>query len=211
MVFKRRDRRPVWQVVASVFYPRGGWSRAAQYVKHRIRRLPDTPEKISRGIAAGVFTTFTPFFGLHFLIAAIIALVMRGNILAALLATFVGNPLTFPVIGYVSLNIGTWMLGMPRAVVYNLGQKFVSAGHDLWHNVKAIFGPGSAEWAGLKIFFDDVFLPYTIGGLIPGLISASCAYYLALPLISAHQKRRKKILRAKLAQLKQKTPAENTD
>ena len=80
------------------FYPRGGWYRAAQYVRHRLRRLPDQPQRIARGIWAGVFASFTPFYGLHFLSAFLIAKVMRGNILAAILGTFFGNPITFPII-----------------------------------------------------------------------------------------------------------------
>ncbi|MGB0440846.1 MAG: DUF2062 domain-containing protein, partial [Paracoccaceae bacterium] len=43
MVFKRRDRRPIWQIVLDFLWPRGGWVRAFEYVKHRVRRLPDTP------------------------------------------------------------------------------------------------------------------------------------------------------------------------
>ena len=92
MVFKRRDRRSIVQIVADFVYPRGGWGRAFEYVKHRVRRLPDTPEKISRGIWAGVFTTFTPFYGLHFLVAVLIARVMRGNILASLLGHVFRQP-----------------------------------------------------------------------------------------------------------------------
>ena len=76
------------------FWPRGGWGRAARYVQHRLHRLPDTPETIARGIFAGVFTTFTPLYGLHFIVAATLAWLVRGNIIAALLGTFFGNPLT---------------------------------------------------------------------------------------------------------------------
>ncbi|MDA0961670.1 MAG: DUF2062 domain-containing protein, partial [Proteobacteria bacterium] len=94
MVFKRRERRSVWRAGVEFLYPRGGWTRAFHYVKHRVRRLPDSPERIARGIWAGVFTTFTPFYGLHFIVAAIISRVMQGNILASLMATFFGNPLT---------------------------------------------------------------------------------------------------------------------
>jgi len=112
VVFKRRDKRPIWQVVKEFFWPRGGWARAAHYVKHRLRRLPDSPARIARGIFAGVFTTFTPFFGLHFIVAALIAFVMRGNILAALLSTFFGNPLTYVPIAMASLRTGYWMLGL---------------------------------------------------------------------------------------------------
>ena len=40
--------------------------------------------------------------------------VLRGNILASLLATFIGNPVTFPIIATVSVELGTWMLGHPH-------------------------------------------------------------------------------------------------
>ncbi|HKK86405.1 MAG TPA: DUF2062 domain-containing protein, partial [Roseovarius sp.] len=93
MVFKRRDKRPLWKAVADFLWPRGGWTRAFHYVKHRLRRLPDPPHRIARGIFAGIFVTFSPFFGLHFFLAASLAWVMRGNIVASLLSTFVGNPL----------------------------------------------------------------------------------------------------------------------
>src|SRR6056297_4272605 len=95
LVFKRRDRRSILATLFEALWPRGGWARAARYVQHRLNRLPDPPERIARGIFAGVLTTFTPFYGLHFVTAAILAWVMRGNILAALLSTFFGNPLTY--------------------------------------------------------------------------------------------------------------------
>jgi uncharacterized protein (DUF2062 family) len=194
-------------VVADFIYPRGGWSRAAQYVKHRVRRLPDTPEKISRGVWAGVFTAFTPFYGIHFVIAALLAKLMRGNILAALMATFFGNPLTYVPIGVSALWTGHWLLGtqpdpdMDRS----LGRSFGGAGSDLWHNFLALFSAKKMDWHGLSIFYDDVFFPYMVGGVIPGVICATFCYYLSVPLIAAYQKRRQKTLRAKLAQLQKKT------
>ena len=82
-----------------------------------------------------------------------------------------------------------------------LGQKFANASYDLWANFLAIFTPARVNWQGLRIFYDDVFFPYLVGGVIPGLITATISYYLAVPVISAYQKRRKKLLRAKLDQL----------
>jgi uncharacterized protein (DUF2062 family) len=73
VVFKRRDQRGWIQVIAQFLWPRGGWARAFQYVQHRLRRLPGTPEQIARGIFAGAVTVFTPFFGLHFVVAALLA------------------------------------------------------------------------------------------------------------------------------------------
>ena len=104
MVFKRRDPKPFLRAVKEFLWPRGGWSRAFHYVKHRMRRLPDDPERIARGIWVGVFTTFTPFYGVHFIVAAVLARIMQANMLAALMSTFFGNPLTYVPIGLVSLS-----------------------------------------------------------------------------------------------------------
>lgn len=207
MIFKRRDRRPIWQIVFDFVYPRGGWGRAFEYVKHRVRRLPDTPEKISRGIWAGVFTTFTPFYGLHFLVAALIGRVMRGNILAALLGTFFGNPLTYLPIGIASLSTGHFLLGTrpDDELERSLAGKFAAASGDLLRNVEALFTPARMDWHDLGIFYDEVFFPYMIGGIVPGVIAATIAYYLSVPLIRAYQNRRRKVLRAKLDQLKKKS------
>lgn len=212
MVFKRRDRRPIWKIVTEALWPRGGWRRAFEYVKHRVRRLPDTPEKIARGVWAGVFTTFTPFYGLHFIIAALIARVMRGNILAALLATFFGNPLTYVPIGVVSLQTGHWLLGSRPSDGFesSLGSKFEGAGRDLWHNFSAAFTEEVANWHRLHVFYDEVFFPYLVGGILPGIIVASVSYYLTVPLIGAYQNRRRKALRAKLDLLKTR-PAPHAD
>lgn len=204
MVFRRRDRRPFLRVITDFIYPRGGWGRAFEYVKHRVRRLPDTPVKISRGIWAGIFMTFTPFFGLHIILAALLAKAMRGNILAAVMATFFGNPLTFPAISVGALNFGYYLLGTRghKTASQSMGRKFNNAAYDLWHNFTAIFTPERADWRGLKVFYDDLFLPYLVGGIIPGVICATAAYYLSVPLISAYQNRRRKKLRAKLDQLR---------
>lgn len=208
MVFKRRDRRPVWKVVADFFYPRGGWVRAFEYVKHRVRRLPDTPEKISRGIWAGVFVAFTPFYGLHFIFAALLARMMRGNILASLLATFFGNPLTYLPIAATSLWFGHTILGTrpTDGIERSLGNKFAGAWADLWHNLKSVFTDDRMEWAGLARFYDQVFLPYLVGGLIPGVVAASVMYGLSVPVIRAYQNRRRNKLQAKLAQLRGEAP-----
>ncbi len=212
MVFKRRNKRPIWRAVAEFLWPRTGWSRAFQYVKHRLWRLPDPPHRIARGIFAGVFVTFSPFFGLHFFLAAFLAFVMRGNIVASLLATFFGNPLTFVFIGAASLQTGHFLLGMrnmpdKEEIHSSLGEKFVNAGRDLKDNFIAIFTDDTAHWTELQIFYDEVFFPYLVGGIIPGLICGLICYYTSLPVIQAYQNRRKGRLKAKLLALKEKAAA----
>lgn len=195
-MFKRRNKRSYAQIVAHGIYPRGGWTRAVSYVMHRLRRLPDPPHKIARGISAGVFVCFSPFFGFHFLLAVMLAFVMQGNLLAALLATFFGNPLTFPIIASVSFELGSWMLGGQASMpLPEIVAAFSRASVELWSNFTAIFTAEVTHWDRLDRFFQGVFLPYLVGGIIPGVITAVIAYVLSRPLIAAYQKSRIKRLK----------------
>ncbi|AVO38400.1 DUF2062 domain-containing protein [Pukyongiella litopenaei] len=210
MVFRRRDRRSVLRTLADFLYPRGGWTRAFLYVKHRLRRLPDSPERIARGIWAGVFTTFTPFYGLHFLVAFLVARLLRGNILAALMSTFFGNPLTYVPIGLISLQTGHFLLGteFDDRTHRSFGGKFVDAGRDLRDNFIAMFTDRDADWQGLHLFYDEVFFPYLVGGLLPGMVAGTIAYYLSVPVIRAYQTRRKNKIKAKFEAIKQRAEIE---
>jgi hypothetical protein len=209
LVFKRRDRKPFFRALLEAIWPRGGWGRAFHYIKHRVRRLPDQPERIARGIWAGVFTTFTPFYGLHFIIACCIAVANRGNILAALMSTFFGNPLSYFPIGVISLQSGHWLMGseMPEENERSFTGKFMDAGGDLWFNLRAVLTGQKQEWSSLVVFFDEIFFPYLIGGILPGITVATLCYYLSVPLIRAYQHRRKGMIKAKLESLKAKAAA----
>ncbi|PRY20273.1 hypothetical protein CLV78_11458 [Aliiruegeria haliotis] len=230
MVFKRRDKRNWLQVVAESLWPRGGWGRAAIYVKHRIRRLPDKPHRIARGIFCGVFVSFTPFYGLHFLTAFLVAKAIGGNMLAALLATFFGNPVTFPFIAAIALKTGYWLLGLDvspeirghlqeqinsgefaEEMNSNLMTKFSGAFADLWTNFKALFTEDIANWDRLGIFYDQVFLPFLVGGILPGLITGLVAYHVTLPLITAYQNRRQSQLKRKLSDMRKASKAKISD
>lgn len=191
MVFRRRDRRAFHVTLAELFFPRGGWIRAARYIIHRLRRLPDPPHRIARGIGAGVFISFTPLFGLHFIGAIAIAAAIRGNFLAALLATFFGNPLTFPLIALTSVEIGHRILGGALGFsIADVMASFAGAWIEIWSNIKAIFSPETTHWGNLAEFFHDIFLPYLVGGLAPGLVSGLICYYISLPVISTYQRLR---------------------
>lgn len=197
LVFKRRNRLSVGEMLLALVYPRGGFRRATQYVVHRMRRLPDEPHRIARGVFAGTFVNFPPIFGIQFASAALIAYGMRGNILAALLCTFLSNPITTPLIAVVSLEMGYFLLGMDQHLDFiAVFAAFADAGAELWRNVKAIFTTAPTRWDKLGSFFRTIYLPYFVGSIIPGLIFSTGAYYATIPLIRAYQKLR----RGKLAE-----------
>lgn len=204
MVFKRRKPRTYVEILSESFYPRGGWTRAVRYVGHRLQRLPDPAHKISRGIAVGVLVSFTPLFGMHFFLATLLALALRANILAALLGTFVGNPLTFPLIAAVSMELGSWILGHGSVPLPLVLSAFSDASIDLWRNFIAVFSDKPVHWNGLDVFWDRVFLPYLVGGLVPGFAAAIAAYVLANPVIAAYQRARVARLKKRFAKKRQR-------
>lgn len=191
MVFKRRERLGWWAWLREQIYPRGGFKRATRYVVHRMRRLPDQPHRVARGVFAGSFIGFLPLPGLQFLAAWGAARLARGNVLAALLATFNTNPITTPFFAVLAMTLGHWMLGIraPLNADY-IGHAFAGAGSDLWFNFTSIFGPEKARWDGLVQFWHEIYLPYFIGALGPAFLLSGIAYYITIPLVEAYQKAR---------------------
>ena len=211
MVFRRRDRRGLGRAVWEGLYPKGGWSRAYLYVKHRVKRLPGTPEEIARGIAVGVFVSISPFYGLHFVLAALLAIFLRANILAALLGTFFGNPLTYIPIGVATLSVGNAMLGsqMQGHVQSGFGLMFSQAIKELWNNLITMFTSSVGDWTYLAEFWKTVFWPWLVGGVPLGLVAGIMAYYLSVPTIRAYKNRRKGRLAAKLIKIRKKHSLNN--
>ena len=196
-MFKRRNARP-WSVwIADQIYPRGGFMRAGRYLWHRMRRLPDPPHRIARGVFAGTLANFPPIFGGQMLVAAGLAYILRGNILAALLATLLSNPLTTPLIALVSLKLGHRMLGTTETFdLTRIFAAFSGAGADLWHNTRAAFGPEQASWGGLIRFWHDIYWPYLLGSILPGLVVSLVLYWLTVPTLTAYQALRRRRLLA---------------
>lgn len=213
VVFKRRERRSYWQTALGWLWPRSGWKRAFQYLRHRLGRLPDQPHRIARGIAAGVFISFSPVFGLHMIGAAAIAWAMRGNVIAALLATFVGNPVSYPFIALGGMRLGHAMLGshFDGGIRHSFWRNFADATHDLRLNLVAMFTDAPTHWASMARFFDEIFLPYLVGGTVLGVVAGVIAYYLTLPVISAYQHRRRLRIKDRLDALKAKLAAKREE
>ena len=171
MIFKRRDKPPFWDRLRELLYPRKGFWRGMDYLRKRLHRLPDSPHRIALGFACGAVASFTPFFGFHIVLAAALAWLLRGNVLAAAFGTMVGNPLTFPFIAAFSLNTG-WRI---------LGTRAGHGGSDF-----------SVGW--LLDNIELIFLPYLVGGILPGLLCGVICYWIIGPIVEAYQNRRRRRL-----------------
>ena len=191
MVFRRRNPLSLPQKLRATLLPPGGWRRALIYLRHRLTRIPDAPHRIARGVACGIFVSFTPFFGIHLILAAALAWAIRGNILAALIGTAVGNPLTFPFIAVLSLDVGRAIMDTGDGVPFSqIMTAFGQAGDEIIRNFLALFTADVMAWDRLDRFMEGVFLPYLIGGIAPGVAAGLAGYWLCLPALNGYQRLR---------------------
>ncbi|MBO31572.1 MAG: hypothetical protein CMM74_01150 [Rhodospirillaceae bacterium] len=105
-MFRRREEKPIHRRIVDFCWPAMGWRRTVSYWAHRVSRLPGSTYSIAAGFACGAAVSFTPFVGLHFILGAIWAWLMRANIIASAIGTAVGNPWTFPFIWVWVYNVG---------------------------------------------------------------------------------------------------------
>jgi uncharacterized protein len=172
MLFRRRNPLGLIQRAQHALWPASGWKRSSSYIAKRVLRLSASPHAIAAGFAAGVFASFTPFLFFHFLISIFVAFLIGGNILAALLGTAIGNPLTFPAIYYSTYKLGNFMLGLENSAI----------------------APTDILATLLKQPLDSMIpllQPLVVGGLPLGIIFGCLAYLIVFFGVSRYQRSRR--------------------
>jgi uncharacterized protein (DUF2062 family) len=147
-------------------------------VFRRLLALDDPPERTALAFAVGVFIAFSPFLGLHTILATLVAFLFRFNKIAIFTGTFLNNPfLTLVPIILASYGLGARLLGrpvrLPRAAL-----ELLKDSHPLtlayWHE---LFTHG---W--------DILLPFAVGGLVLSVVCSLVAYPVTLRLLRAGQR-----------------------
>jgi uncharacterized protein (DUF2062 family) len=121
----------------------------------RVRSLQGDPHYVAMGMAVGVFVAFTPTIPFHTILTIALAFALKGSKPAALIGSWLNNPLTFPVFYYGSYKLGVFMLGrhIPLPLKYD--------------NIKGLMAYG---W--------DVMFAMIAGGALLGILPALGAYFL---------------------------------
>ncbi len=187
MLFKRRDKPGIFRTFRAWMWPQRGWKRAGTYVWHRVTRLSGSSHAIALGFAAGAFASFTPFMGLHFLIGALLALVIGGNLLASALGTFVGNPVSFPFIWFLTYSFGNYLLGVDTGQPVEVEMPRVSI-------LAAIADPAKL-WTEFVQVAWPLIKPMTVGGVPLGILAGSICYFPVKLAVESYKHRRQEKLR----------------
>jgi uncharacterized protein (DUF2062 family) len=142
----------------------------------RLFALNDTPERVARAFALGVFLAFSPLLGLHAFLGLIIAFFFGLNRLALLLGVFINNPWTLVPIYTAGTFLGGLLIGFPpRPALPSFGWQALWSG-DFWLQL-------AGQWHLLK--------PMFLGSSILSVFVAALAYVIVLHLLKHGSARRK--------------------
>lgn len=172
MLFKSRHPTRVRDQVRRSVWPPRAWGRVTRYVWHRTARIEDSSHSIALGFALGVFAAFTPFVGIHTVLAMLCAWVLGGNILASAVGAQTGNPLTLPFIWLTTYETGRFFVqdAAPSEPVTKFSSSFID-----WTNFSAI---------------SHILLPMFVGSMIWGLVAAAICYFPVKAAVVSYQRRR---------------------
>ena len=192
-MFRRRTPLTRLRQIRSFVWPERGFRRLFSYLFQRVVRLHDTSGSLAIGVASGVAASFLPFIGLHFLIAALLALLFRGNVLASAIGTLFGNPWTFLFIWVADYRLGLWLLQQS-----GFGGQLTAFNLQQLAEVMVIFFhfftfSGGVDWHQVAETFEQVFLPMSIGGTVLAVVSWFIAFvlcYYTLEWWRAHRAKR---------------------
>jgi hypothetical protein len=146
----------------------------------RLLAIDDPPERTALAFSIGVFIAFSPFLGLHTIMATLVAFAFRFNKLAIYSGTFINNPfLTLVPIILASYATGALLMGKP------LGLPRESM--ELLKHPQLLTGQW---WTELFKGSWDVLLPFTIGGLALSIVCSLAAYPLTLRFLRARRNKR---------------------
>ena len=144
----------------------------------RLLALDDPPERTALAFSIGVFIAFSPFLGLHTILATLLALLFRFNKVAIYAGTFVNNPfLTLVPIIAASYAIGAFALGRPLRIP--------AAGIELLKDPHLL----TADYYR-RLFREswDIVWPFTIGGLVLSVLCSLVAYPVTSALLRAKRR-----------------------
>jgi len=146
----------------------------------RLLAIDDPPERTALAFSIGIFIAFSPFLGLHTILATLLAFLFRFNKIAIYTGTFVNNPfLTLVPIIVASYAVGAFMMGRPLRIPPE-GVELLTHPH--------IF---SSDYYR-QLFVQSRYLvePFAVGGMVLSVVCSVIAYPLTLRALRLYRGRK---------------------
>lgn len=149
----------------------------------RLLAIDDPPERTALAFSIGIFIAFSPFLGLHTIMATVLALAFRFNKIAIYTGTFINNPIfTLVPIIIVSYAVGAFFLGRPLSIP-DEGIALLRDPHLFSRDYyRRLF---VQSW-------NHIVWPFAIGATVLSVVCSLLAYPITLWALRKHRLRRNK-------------------
>ena len=147
--------------------------KSTHFIK-RLLMLEDSPERIAKAFALGVFLAFSPLIGLHLFLGITLPFIFNLNRLAFLLGVFINNPWTLFPIYAAGTYLGGLIIGFPAGLTMPALEWDALWSAGFWKQL-------AGHWHILK--------PMVVGSFILSIFLSALSYIIALSLIR-HQRAR---------------------
>jgi uncharacterized protein (DUF2062 family) len=149
----------------------GKWMEALLHIH-------DTPRRTAAAFALGIFFGFSPFLGLHTILALAVAFLFNLNRVAVLVGVYANLPWFLPAWYGLTTAAGAWMLGtrLPPGFVERVGE---------------IFSPSLLHaqfWRQMAHDMRPLLWPYVLGSLVGCALLAALSYYLTAGFIETKRR-----------------------
>ena len=146
----------------------------------RLLAIDDPPERTALAFSIGVFIAFSPFLGLHTIMATAIAFLFRFNKIAIYTGTFINNPLfTLVPIIIASYAVGAFVLGRPLQIP--------DEGLELLKNPHLFSGD---YYRRLFVQSWDIVWPFSVGAMVLSVVCSVLAYPITLGALRTYRRRK---------------------
>lgn len=108
---------------------------------------------VARGMAVGLFAAFLPIPA-QMLVAAALAVVVRGNMPIAVSLVWLTNPITMPAVFFCTYQAGAWLMDVPARHL-----------------------PDELTWEWISGELATLWQPFLLGSVVVGLVLGVIAYF----------------------------------
>ena len=137
--------------------------------------IHDTPRRTAAALAVGVFFGFSPFLGLHTVLALGVAFVFNLNRVAVLVGVYANLPWIIAAYYALTTAFGAWLLGTKLPDGFRDGLR-----HLFTHSVLT-----RAFWQQVVEQMRPLFWPYFVGSTLGAIVLCVAAYWMTLGFIEA--------------------------
>ena len=139
--------------------------------------IQDTPQRTAAAFALGVFFGFSPFLGLHTIMAVALAFMLNLNRVAVLLGVYSNLP---------------WIIGAYYASTTMLGAALLRTRlpegfRDRLSDLSELSVLQGGFWQELARLLMPLLWPFTVGSTLGAIVLAAAAYPLALAFINSRK------------------------